>query len=129
MESQTSIEPVNKVESKTRFFHFTPSLNLTVSGGRRNVFPFLDFSLFVFAQVLHHDISHVLAVFSLLVAYIKVCVHSLLHTQGTTRTNKITSEIMFLLSYCEDIFHPENTWCMVSCALIITLAQIFPRAM
>lgn len=36
---------------------------------------------------------------------------------------------MFLLSYCEDIFHTENTWCMVSCALRITLAQIFPRAM
>jgi len=35
---------------------------------------------------------------------------------------------MFLLSYCEDVFHTENTWRMVSCALIITLEQIFPRA-
>lgn len=36
---------------------------------------------------------------------------------------------MFLLSYCEYFFLTENTWCMVpSCALIISLAQLFPRA-
>lgn len=35
---------------------------------------------------------------------------------------------MFLPSYCKDIFQTENTWCMVSYASIITLAQLFPRA-
>lgn len=34
---------------------------------------------------------------------------------------------MLLLSYVEDIFHIENTWRTVSCALIITLAQLFHR--
>lgn len=35
---------------------------------------------------------------------------------------------MLLLSYVEEIFHIENTWCTISCALITTLAQLFRRA-
>lgn len=62
------------------FLSFIPSLSLKISGENENVHANLDFSLIVFAQVLYHDISCLLAVFFLIVAYIKVNVHFLTDT-------------------------------------------------
>lgn len=68
------------MESKVAFLWFIPSTNLKISGGNGHVFPNLDFSLIVFPQVPYHGTSCVLVIFSFLLAYIKVRVHSLLHT-------------------------------------------------
>ena len=93
-----------KAKSIVWFFSFLQSLNLKISEENGNVFSSLYFSLIVFAQMQYHGISYILTVFSFLVAYIKVCALPPAYTLGTMRTNKITSKIMFLLSYCEYFF-------------------------